>query len=250
VVADDTDDPYGNAPVTTGLFRKPEHLATRPLAVQQAGTLFGLLEITPNLTSTSLATNVIFPLLAESVFVDNTAVPAAMQTLAASTTSVLGVRDSGGCVAARILMADPYGGAAPAPVQVVVDGMGLGLNVGRLVVYHAAAQADAVLCSTSWTTGKPPLACKPRAAIVLASAACSTDSDLFQLMATVRSATFGTSDASTPTWTASLNIGGSTFVGARDRTNGKVTTQSVDGTQMKFSALCVNGTDPSGSPCD
>jgi hypothetical protein len=250
VVVDDTDDPYGNTTVKTGLFSKPTHLIPRPFGIQQNGTLFGLLEIVPNLTSTSLATNVIFPLQAASVRLDDTVLSAGMQTLAGSTSSVLGVRDSGGCVAARILLADPYGSSTAPIVELLVDSTGASLNVGRLVAYHAASQAQAIACTTSWTSGSAPLACRPRAALVMAGAACANDDDLSQLMATVRSATFTPSTAATSTtWSSSLNIGGSVFAGTRNRTNGQIMARTVDNVDMAFGPLCVNGTNLAGMPC-
>jgi hypothetical protein len=253
VVVDDTNDPYGDEPVTMGIFSKPEHVVPRPLGVQQNGYLFGMLEITPNLTSTSLATNVIFPLGAQTVMLDDEAIAAAVHTIGASTASVLGVRDQGACIAARILLADPYASTVNARLELVVDAAGLSLNVGRLVAYHALPSADAgtLDCTTAWTSGAAPLSCQPRAALVMAAAACSSDADLSQLMSSVRTAMLTTTDPAATTWTASLNLAGAVYSGARDRTTGQIVTQSVDGTAMSFAAaLCVNGVDPTGASCD
>jgi hypothetical protein len=253
VIVDDTDDPYGTKTVKTGLFSKPIHLVPRPLGIQKNGTLFGLLEITPSLTSTSLATNIVFPLQAQAVLLDKAPIAASTQTVAASANSVLGVRDHGGCIAARILLADSYGSTA-AEFELVVDAEGLAVNAGRLVAYHAPPSADAgpVACGTTWTSGSAPLACRPRAAVVIAGAACSSDSDLSQLMSTVASGTLTSSDSSATTWTASLSLGGSIYAGARDRTHGQILTQTVDATMpATFAApLCVDGLDPTGTACN
>jgi hypothetical protein len=225
--------------VTQGLFAKPVHLVPRPLGVQSQGDLFGLLEITPSLTSTSLATNIVFPLRAATVLLDGTPVASSTQTLSASTASVLGVMDSGGCVAARILMADPYGSASPPSVELVVDPAGLALNVGRLVAYHARPRAGAspVACAAAtWMSGAAPLACRPRAAVAMGAAACATKTDLLQLMARVRDATLSTTAATATTWTAVLRLDQSTLSAARERATGKVLTQSVDGVPMAFTA--------------
>jgi hypothetical protein len=245
VVVDDTNNPYGDNQVQQGLFTKPVHLVPRPLGVQSQGDLFGLLEITPSLGSTSLATNIVFPLGAATVLLDGTPVAAYAQTLAASTSSVLGVMDSSGCVAARILMADPYGSSSPATIELVVDAAGLALNVGRLVAYHALPTVGGtpVACSAApWGGGAAPLACQPRAAVLMKAGACSTSADLLQLMATVRAATLTTSAPTTTTWTADLSFDQSNFAAARNRTNGQVLTQSVGGSPMAFpNALLAQG---------
>jgi hypothetical protein len=238
VVVDDTNDPYGDQTVTQGLFAKPVHLVPRPLGVQSQGDLLGLLEITPSLTSTSLATNIVFPLRAAKVLLDGTTITASTQTLAASTSSVLGVRDSGGCVAARIITATAYGSDSSRPIELLVDPAGLALNVGRLVVYHAPPRADgsAVACAAAtWTAGDAPLACRPRAAVVMKAAACSTDADLSQLMATVRAATLTNTFMNT-TWTATLTLDQTTFSASRNRTTGQILAQSVAGSPMTFNS--------------
>jgi hypothetical protein len=242
VVVDDTNDPYGDQKVTQGLFSKPVHLVPRPLGIQAQGDLFGLLEISPSLTSTSLATNIVFPLGAATVLLDGTQVTASTQTLTASTGSVLGVMDRGGCVAARILHVDPYGTTGGPSIRLVVDPAGLALGVGRLVAYHAPPSADGrpIACATSWTSGAPPIACQPRAAVVMKAAACSSSSDLSNLMASVRSATLTTTSASAQQWTATLSFDKSTFSAGRDRASGQILQQAVNGTAMAFgSALSV-----------
>jgi hypothetical protein len=252
VVVDDTNDPYGDQKVTTGLFKKPVHLLPRPLGVQRNGDLFGMLEITPSLTSSSLATNIVFPLGASTVLLDSMRINASTQTVAVSTASVLGVRDGSGCVATRILMADPYGSAGQAPIQLVVDPAGLALNVGRLVAYHALPTTDGspVACTAAaWTAGTAPVACQPRAAVLITAAACANDGDLLGLMVRARNATVTTTDATQMTWSASLGLGGSTFVGGRNRSNGQIVAQSIDAVSMNFaSSLSLNGVNFTGTP--
>ena len=146
VAADVFDAPYGK--IKTGDksgHQKPKHLKDNIAAVQDKGTVLALLDVSPDVagkTPESVATNVLFPVHADAVYLNEKKLPADQPyDEPADAGSVVIVREGQAAAALRLFAAD---GTEGKPAQFAVKYDGNEWGAGRLVAYHAKGGKEAL----------------------------------------------------------------------------------------------------------
>ena len=139
IVPDKFDAPYGQVETLDGTGHpKATHLALNPASVQKAGMLLTLLDLDPSQAGavSNLATNVLLPAFADSLYVDGKKVDLtkAIQ-IPLSTASWIGVREGQSAVLIRCFAADALGSTAPEMV-LQSDANGLPFRTARITIYH------------------------------------------------------------------------------------------------------------------
>jgi hypothetical protein len=231
VLSDSTDDSqtiYGQG---SGGVDTNNHLPMRPTNVQSKGDMLALLDLNPSGISggsSVLETNVILPAGATQIVLDGATVSTAKPfKLSASSKSVVGVLSGTSCAAMRIYRADSVGGYAPIWV-LQADQVSLMDGVARFTVYHYQG-ANKVFTETHAKVG-----------ILFKAASCPTASDFTNLMQTVKDANTGET-LNGNTWTTGVTSGGTLLETQRDLGTGAINYRRVNGIDMTFDRLSVNG---------
>jgi hypothetical protein len=231
VLSDSTDDSktiYGQG---SGGVDTNHHLPMRPTNVQSKGDMLALLDLNPSGISggsSVLETNVILPTGATQIVLDGTTVSASAPfNLAASPKSVVGVLEGTSCAALRIYRADGVGGYAPTWV-LQADSTSLTDGVARLTVYQYKG-ATKTFTETHAKVG-----------VLFKVASCPTEADFTNLMQTVKDANTGET-LNGNTWTTGVTSGETLLETQRDIGTGAINYRRVNGVDMTFDRLSVNG---------
>lgn len=231
VLSDSTDDSKTIYGPGSGGVDTNNHLPMRPTNVQVKGDLLGLLDLNPSGISggsSVLETNVILPSGATQIVLDGASVSTSTPfNLAASPKSVVGVLEGTSCAALRIYRADSVGGYAPNWV-LQADSTSLTDGVARLTVYHYKG-ATKTFTETHTKVG-----------ILFKVGSCPTAADFTNLMQTVKDANTGET-LNGNTWTTSVTSGGTLLETQRDIGTGAIHYRRVNGVDMAFDRLSVNG---------
>jgi len=151
LAVDDQDCPYGITDSRDGDgYLKPTHLPSHPVVVQQQGVLVGtFVAQNVNQSATSLATNIILPLLARNYSLNGNPVDIAdfrrPNNVTMAVGDVFGVQAATSAIVIKLLFADSCGNNA---VKVVYqsDKFGLPYNATRLTAYHFKGAPVSVKC--------------------------------------------------------------------------------------------------------
>lgn len=154
IVPDTFDAPYGRVKnKDRSGHNKAIHLPLGATCVQEKGALLALLDIDTTKAkgpTTSVATNVLLPALADQIVLDGASVSLDKPTeIPARVGGVLGVRKGKAGVAFRVFAAD--GEAASAFLRADADGLQAG--VARLAVYHHRGPAQIMPANPSVKVG-------------------------------------------------------------------------------------------------
>lgn len=139
VVLDPFNAPYGKVRVleTTGGHYKITHLRNTISAVQEKGAVLALMDLVfeaTKKTGGSVATNIVFPLGTDGLYLNGKPVSWDKEAIPVSNRSVIGIREGKSAVAMRIFHAD--GMTEDCPVFYIRND-GKTYGAGRLVAYHA-----------------------------------------------------------------------------------------------------------------
>jgi hypothetical protein len=259
VSGDILDSPYGNLrQVDRSGHLKPNRLWTDLACVQDRGMLLGLLNLRPDQAKTPVqcvATEIVLPLQATSLFLDGQMVKFPSEALAAEAAviakqkiskqderawdawsmpahndSVLGLRYAGAGVAIQIFAADGVEDQTPT-YALKCDGADLG--AGRLVVYHYRGEAKEIQQKVV------------RAGIMILCDHCDGDADLLQLMKRLKEAPIKQS-TSGDVWTVGAKILGAkpeTLGAALDFKTGQPAMREVNEQPFQPELFSVNGLD-------
>ena len=231
VLSDSTDDSKTIYGPGSGGVDTNHHLPMRPTNVQVKGDMLGLLDLNPSGISggsSILETNVILPSGATQIVLDGTSVSTSTPfNLAASPKSVVGVLEGTSCAALRIYRADGVGGYAPNWV-LQADSTSLTDGVARLTVYQYKG-ATRTFTETHAKVG-----------VLFKVAHCPTASDFANLMQTVKDANIGET-LNGSTWTTGVTSGGTLLETQRNIGTGAINYRRVNGVDMTFDRLSVNG---------
>lgn len=235
LVFDPHDSPYGNVttPDSTGHL-KPNHLLFRSANVQEMGTILGLASLAPSFVAGSnflgpyatISSAFVFPAQAEAVYLDgNLLDPAPGSVVAASSGSVLGIKQGNGVLAARFIQADGLGGQAPS-FAVKFDGPGG--SAARFVAYHYAGPARSFDRATD----------RPVVATLLAARSCPDAAAVATFLAEVAAAPATVTNNGTQA-AAMATLAGTSLETRMDRASGQILARRVNGADYAPSMFSV-----------
>lgn len=231
VVPDIFDNPYGKLKVKDRSgHNKPHHVPLSPTAVQEKGTLLVLLDLDPAKEKdiASFATNVILPAKADLLVIDGAPVSVRHPVEeAAAVGSVLGVREGSAAVAIRVFHADACGGQKPL-LALKADREGLKYDAARYVVYHYRG-ASQILPERHIRIG-----------LLFLAARCASAAEFSTLLARAKAARIEES-ADAHTWTVKARAGDTTLEASRNLDKRQILYRRVNGQDVKFLPLAVNG---------
>lgn len=216
VVPDDTDYPYG--------MIESYHLPLRPVSVQNRGTLLSLLFIAPDKErhSSSLATNILLPLWAQAIYLDNQKMDLnAIGEARLTENSVVIVREGETGVAMRVFTATGCGSSAPQMV-LKVDKAGREYGVARVTVYHSKVEA--------------PEDCKARVGLLFSATRLGERLGVKELADRMGRARLQ-EDFHNGIWTVEAEVDGEKLEASRDF--GNIFYRRVNGLELKFEAFKV-----------
>jgi hypothetical protein len=236
VVLDTIDAPYGKQTfVDRSGHDKPKHVKDVLAAVQTGGTVLGLIDLSPDLPhgkAESLATNIILPLRADAVYLDDVKLPAAQAGHSfeqpASEKSIVFIREGKAAAAVRIFQANALANQAP-KFAVKYDGNEWG--AGRLVVYHYQGK------STGFSHGETPVA-----GVYLCAESCADDA-AFEAFRQRMQAVRIDSQNDGKQWSASVGSGETRLEAALDLADHTIAYRRVGGQDVPSHPLTVNGRD-------
>jgi hypothetical protein len=252
VSADVLDNPYGTAMVRDRSgHNKPIRIHTDTASVQDRSTVLALFNIPPEATKTpvhSIATNILFPLMADRIALDGKTVqfppeamgnppPSAIEQLQswsipAHRDDVLGIRYGNAGVAVRIFEADGTRGVDP-ELELKCDGFSGG--AGRLVAYHYRGESRAL---------KEKMI---RAGVAVICRRCGNDEQFDSLLRDAKAALIDQS-LDDDVWRVRLTEPGDrqnpkSVLVSLDLATGRPADRRVDGADYVVDRLSVNGRD-------
>lgn len=259
VSADALDDPYGNAMVMdpTG-HNKPVRIRADTASVQDRGTVVALFNIPSTATGKpahSFATNILIPLTADRIVLNDTVVQFPSEVMAAPVAGkggplpsipeklrswsiaahpddVLGIRYGNGAVAVRLFAADGVDGRE-ADIELKCDGFPWG--AGRLVAYHYRGESRSL---------KEKML---RAGVALICRRCESDAQFDSLMRDAKSARID-QELDHDVWRVQLREIGDrqnpkSVLVSLNLVTGRPVDRRVDGAEYVVDRLSVNGRD-------
>jgi hypothetical protein len=236
IVPDASDQPYGHVKVKDKSgHSKPRHWPLHPVAVQDKGALLVLLDLDPareKEAGTSLATNVILPAQADSLYLGSQKVEAGKPfTLPGSPKAVVGVREGRAGVALRIFRADGCGQPA-ARLELKADAEGLKYGAARYAAYHYLG------------TKKQLSDSHVRAAVLILAGRCDSDADLAALMRQAETARIS-EKADAGRWDVAVRLGKVLLEAGRDLNGRALLYRRINGRAVQPDAFRLNGIDQS-----
>lgn len=229
IVVDDSGEPYGKKKVANpDGHSKPRHLPLRAVSVQSRGTLLTSLSVSPDKRRPSrfFETDVLLPLAADEIDVDGRPVDVSRPgRTRLSSKSVVSARAGGATALVRVLSAQGCQGEH-ARLSLTIDKAGLKYKTARLVVSHHDPKA-----------GAAPAKCRARVLLLLEAAPAADEA---RALANLRAAT-ATESAKKDVWTASARVGATTLELTRDLRAKTILRRAVNGRDLEFSPLAVDG---------
>ena len=236
VVFDTIDAPYGKQQFKDRSgHEKPKHIRDVAATVQSGSSVLALYDLSPDLEHgkyDSVATNIIIPMQADAMYLDDVKLPAGQAGHAfeqsANKGSFVFVREGKTAAAFRIFDASGLEGKAP-EFALKYDGNEWG--AGRLVVYHYKGK------ETKFGTGATPLA-----GVYLSVEKCEGDAAFEAFRRRVREVKI-TSDNDGRQWAASVSSGETKLEAALDLNKHQIAYRRVAGQPAPTPRLTVNGRD-------
>jgi hypothetical protein len=235
IVPDTYDQPYGllKTKDRSG-HSKPYHSPLHPTTIQHKNVLMALLDLDPSRQkeSESFATNILLPVQADRLMLDDKSLPAGeIFEKTARLNSVIGVREGNACFVARAFHAD---GADEQEAAFVAeaDQTGLQKGVGRYTIYHYRGKSRVL-------TDK-----HVRVGLLLLADSCTSDDRLRELMqelhdAHVEDKTSGKSGSRL--WDVKIKIRDVILEAKRDLDARTTLLRSINGHEPQNPNLAVNG---------
>lgn len=242
VVLDPFNSPYGKVRIleSKGGFHKIFHLRNSIAAVQQEGAVLALLELAAEAGKKiggSVATNIVFPLGTDGLYLDGKPVAWDREAIPVSAGSVVGLREGRAAVALRLFAAD--GAMDGCPVFFLRNDGGVE-KAARLVAYHSRGN-----------DGLRPVQ-ELRSGVLILAAECADDAAFAAFFAAAQA--WKVSDReeagiwqATASGPAISRAGGTTSLSASlDIAARAVAARSVDGRKYEAAVFSVNGRDLAG----
>ena len=237
IVFDTIDAPYGKQQFKDKSGHdKPKHIHDIVSAVQTGSTVLALHDVSPDLQHgkfESVATNIILPVQADALYLDDTKLPAGVVgrsfEQAASKDSIVFVREGKTAAAFRIFDATGAGGHAP---QFAVKYDGNEWGAGRLVVYHYLGKPSGL------GNNNPPTL----AGVYLSVEKCDGDEAFTDFRKRMRDVKIESNHNGTE-WSASVGAGDTKLEAALDVANHSIAYRRVGGQPVVPRTLTVNGRD-------
>src|ERR1035441_4919826 len=233
-VYDPYDSPYGNikTPDSSGHL-KQNHLKFYSANVQDKGFILSLATLSPSFAAganflgpyTNISTSVVFPSLADVVYLDGVAVATnSGASFAAASNSVVGVQEGNTVIAARFYRVDRLAGYTPT-YTVKFDGG----NAARFVAYHYQGASTSFNNSTD----------RPVVGAIITARVCTNAAAVTNFLGEVKNAavtltTNGNQSA------ASATIGGTLLATTLDAGSGAVISRKINGTNYVPQMLVAN----------
>ena len=237
LVYDPYDAPYGKILVleTGSGHNKQNHLKFYSANMQDKGTILSLATLSPNFTIatnflgpyTNVSSAVVFPAVADAVYLDGTAVATnSGSAYVATNGSVLGVQEGNAVIAARFYRVDGLNGYTPT-YAVKFDGG----SAARFVAYHY--QGTPATFDNTYASNRPVIG------TIIVARLCTNAVAVTNFLNELKTATVTLTTNGNQS-SASVTIGGTPLATTLDANSGAVISRMVNGTNYVPQMFLLN----------